>query len=261
MLSELRGKWALVTGASSGIGREFCVQLANHGVNLVMVARREDVMRELSEMLSAKHAIQTEIKPMNLCQSLAGQTLKDHLGERNIHISLLINNAAAGTWGYFETIPIERYESILQLNNTAMVSLCHAFLPDLEDSKPAAVINVSSQAVYQPVPYMAVYAASKAFVQSFSLALYGEWQDKDIEVQTLIPGPTESEFDDKAGAYESNITNRDDPKVAVEASLEALGDKHPLVPSIKGTYKQRVLTACLPTGMIIKSVKKMFHPP
>ncbi len=261
MLQNLQGKWALVTGASSGIGRAFCEQLAGQGINLVMVARRERVLQDLANNLSSKHRIEAIAESIDLSERMAGKTLKQRVEKRDIHISLLINNAGAGAWGYFEQVPIERYEAMLRLNINAMVTLCYSFLPDLESSKPAAVINVSSQAAYQPVPYMAVYAASKAFVQSFSQALHGEWQDKGIEVQTLVPGPTKTEFDKNAGAYESAVSHRDDPQIAVRVSLAALGRKHPVVASVKGTYKQRILTSCLPARVIIKSVKKMFHPP
>ena len=137
---------------------------------------------------------------------------------------------------------------------------CYAFYPDLVANTPSAVINVSSQAAFQPVPFMAVYAASKAFVQSFSQAIYGEWQEKGIEVQTLVPGPTKTEFDEKAGAYDSALSYRDEPEKVVDISLKNLGHGSPVVSPVN-TYKQRWFAGTFPSAMIIKTVKKMFRPP
>jgi short-subunit dehydrogenase len=123
------------------------------------------------------------------------------------------------------------------------------------------VINVSSAAAYQPVPFMAVYAASKAFVQSFSQALHGEWKEHGILVQTLVPGPTATEFDAKAGAYESALTERDAPADVVRAALAGLERDVPVVNAAKGTYKQRVFAGLAPHAMVIREVGKMFRPP
>jgi len=261
MIGQLKGKWALVTGASSGIGKEFCVQLAKNHTNLVMVARREDILVDFAKSLSSKHRIETVVEATDLTTAAAGAQIKRRLEKLGIQINLLVNNAGAGAWGNFSDSILEKDEEILRLNNGAIVSLCNAFFPDLSTGRPSAVINVSSQAAFQPVPYMAVYAASKAFVHSFSQALHGEWGDRGIEVQTLVPGPTRSEFDGKAGAYESAVVKRDEPLVAVTASLKALGTNKAVVYSVKGTYKQRLFAAIAPPNFVIKTVAKMFRPP
>jgi short-subunit dehydrogenase len=260
-LADLQGHWALVTGASSGIGREFAAQLAQAGVNLVLVARREERLRALADTLRSQHAISTHVVAADLGAPGAVDALKAQLDGADIRVRLLCNSAGAGRWGRFEASAAADYERINALNTSALVSMCRAFFGDLSSFGGSAIINVSSAAAYQPVPYMAMYAASKAFVQSFSQALHGEWKEHGILVQTLVPGPTESEFDDKAGAYESAVTQRDTPLQVVRASLAGLARGLPVVAVARGTYKQRFFAGLFPPGMVIREVGKMFKPP
>jgi short-subunit dehydrogenase len=141
------------------------------------------------------------------------------------------------------------------------MNTCHCFLDDLTSFPSSLVINVSSPASYQPIPYMAVYAASKAFIQSFSQALHGEWKDRGVLVQTLVPGPTESEFDITARAYESALTKRSTPAQVVDAYLARLDSGLPVITAAKGTYKQRFFAGLFPPSMVIREVGKMFTPP
>jgi hypothetical protein len=150
---------------------------------------------------------------------------------------------------------------MLAVNNGATVALCQTFFPHLSSFESSAVINVSSQAAFQPVPFMAAYAASKAFVQSFSVALYEEWKRYGIHVQTLVPGPTASEFDDKAGAYSSAIVERHPPAEAVASALRNLDRDQPVVASVKGIYKQRFFGGVLPYSLLVREVAKLFRPP
>lgn len=260
-LSECKGEWALVTGASSGIGREFCAQLAAGGVHLVMVARRQALLQDLAAELTAKHAVQTLVLPVDLGEPGAAEKAKARVESHGITIRLLVNNAAAGHWGHFGSGTSLDYERMIMLNAAALISLCRLFLSDLGTFKTSAVINVSSPAALQPVPYMAVYAASKSFVHSFSQALYGEWRARGIYVQTLVPGPTATEFDAKAGAYESALTSRGTAAEVVTASLAGLAHDRPLVVVAKGTYKQRLFAALFPAKTVIATVARMFRPP
>ena len=126
----------------------------------------------------------------------------------------------------------------------------------------SAIINVSTPAAFQPVPYMAVYAATRAFVYSFSQALYGEWKGRGVLVQTLIPGPTTEEFDAVAGTfYESTRTKWDSPEYLVKTSLAHLADDAPLVITAKGTHKQRFFATIFPARLVIREVERMFQPP
>lgn len=260
-VSELKGQWALVTGASSGIGQEFCVQLARTGMNVVLVARRKDLLDSLSSSLATQYGVKTLAVNLDLTRGPAIDELKARLAKDGIRVRLLCNNAGIGRWGRFEKSSEDQYQQIISLNISAMISLCYRFREDLESFPTSAVVNVSSAACYQPVPFMAAYAASKAFIQSFSQALYGEWKDRGILVQTLVPGPTQTEFDSKAGAYESSLTKRAPVSDVVSASLKGLSKGDPVVVAAKGTFMQRFFAGLFPPRMVIREVGKMFRPP
>lgn len=260
-LSEAKGDWALVTGASSGIGREFAVQLARAGMNVVLVARRKDLLEALALSLNQNFGVKTRIVVADLTQNGRVAELKAHLATEGLKVRVLCNNAAFGRWGRFESTPIEVYQQMIELNTTAIVSMCHHFFPDLSSFPTSVVINVSSPAALQPVPYMTVYAATKAFIHSFSQALYGEWKERGILVQTLLPSPTETEFDTLAGAYESALKGRGKPEQVVKDSLKHLAQEDPVVSNSKGTYKQRIFAGLFPSSVVIREVGKMFKPP
>lgn len=260
-LSEAKGHWALVTGASSGIGREFAIQLAQAGMHLVLVARRRERLEALAATLQDDYGVQTRVVVADLAERNQVALLHATLAAENIKVRLLCNNAGSGRWGRFESTAADEYERMNALNTSAMVAMCHCFFKDLSSFASSAVINVSSPATYQPVPFMAVYAASKAFVQSFSQALYGEWKEHGILVQTLVPGPTASEFDEIAGAYASALLERGRPGLVAAASLAALDGGTPVVTVAKGIYKQRVFAGLAPSSMVIREVAKMFRPP
>mgnify|MGYP001478434846 CR=1 FL=1 len=258
----LRGAWAVVTGASSGIGREFAVQLARRGLNVVLVARRGDALDALARELASAHAIHAQTVALDLADDGAAAHLRGALEARGIEPRVLINNAGVGRWGRFEDAPEGSNRRLLRVNAAAVLSLCEEFLPALARHAPAAVVNVSSPAALQPVPYMAAYAATKAFVHSLSLALHEEWRGRGVYVQTLVPGPTASEFDARAGAYESRLgAGRDPPGKAVDASLRAFAREHPLVVTAEGTRTQRLFAALAPTRTVLAKVGAMFRPP
>jgi short-subunit dehydrogenase len=260
-LAEAKGHWALVSGASSGIGREFAIQLAEQGIHVVLVARRKDRLEALAAELRERFSVRICVMAADLTQKDKVAELKAALVREGIRIRVLCNNAAFGRWGRFEETPPELYQEMIELNTTVVMKMCHAFLEDLSSFPSSLVINVSSPASYQPIPYMAVYAASKAFLQSFSQALHGEWKDRGILVQTLVPGPTESEFDATARAYDSALTKRGTPGEVVRASLTRIDSRRPVISSAKGTYKQRFFAGLFPPSMVIREVGKMFTPP
>lgn len=259
-LSTYRGEWALVTGASSGIGREFARQLAASGLNLVLVARREALLDSVAAELTERHGIEAQPIASDLAQPEAAAELKALLSSRGRRVRLLCNNAAFGHWGRFEDASADTYQAMLQLNVATLVATCRAFFPDLKSFPSSVVINVSSVAAFQPVPYMAAYAASKAFVQSFSQALHGEWSEHGILVQALVAGPTETEFDRVAGAPGS-ITRRGSAADVVRDALTSLGRDEPVAFSAKGTLKQRIFAGLAPPRVVIREVAKRFRPP
>lgn len=258
-LEELKDHWALVTGASSGIGREFAVQLAAAGVNLALVARRADLLNALAAELSERHGIQVLALRHDLAEPGQAQRLRQRLQADGVIIRLLVNNAALGRWARFEATPAEFYEEIIRVNAVAPVSLCREFLPDLSAHPSSGIINISSPAAYQPVPYMAVYAATKTFVHSFSQALHAEWQARGVLVQTLVPGPTSTELEGMTAGGRAT-QHQSTPDKPVRAALAGLEKGAPVVVNAKGTYWQR-LFALLPAGLVIRQVGKMFARP
>ena len=260
-LEALRGEWALVTGASSGIGREFCAHLAAAGLNLVLVARRRDRLAAVAAAAREAHGVDSLVVEQDLSAPTAAADIHAATSARGVRVRLLVNNAAFGHWGRFESTPAETYRRMVAVDVTALVELCHAFLPQLAAAPPSAVINVASPAAYQPVPYMAGYAAAKSFVLSFSQALHGEWGPRGVLVQTLVPGPTETEFDAVAGAYASALKGRGAAEDVVRASLGGLERGDPVVVAAKGVFKQRFFAGLFPPRLVIREVAKMFRPP
>jgi len=151
---------------------------------------------------------------------------------------------------------------MVTLNAVTPIVLCRLFAEDLLSHGSAAVINVSSPAVFQPIPYMAAYAASKCTLHNFSLALSEEWREKGVFVQTLLPAPTATEFDVKAGAYGSALgAEREAPAVVVLLSLSALERGSILVSSTKGLFIQRMFGGVFPAAVVLRKVAGMFRPP
>jgi len=260
-LSACKGDWALITGDSAGIGREFANQLAAAGLNLVLVARRRPLLDDLAAELGQKHGIRVIAIPVDLSDPASIAVIDSRLVAEGVRVRILCNNAAFGSWGRFEQTPLSTYRRMIALNVAAVVDLCHHFFPVLSSFPTSAIINVSSPAALQPIPYMAAYAATKSFIHSFGQALYGEWIERGILVQTLIPGPTATEFDQIAGAYASALKDRGTPQEVVKAALDHLAKDAPVAASAKGTYKQRFFAGMFPPRMVIKTVKRMFEPP
>ncbi len=260
-IEQLRGEWALVTGASSGIGREFCIQLAERGLRVVMVARREDRLQALQAELRARCGAQTLVLAQDLAAGDATARILARLQGHGVVPRMLVNCAAFGRWGRFEDASVDDYAAMLQVNVTALVCLTRGLLPLLAARTPSVLINLSSGAAYQPVPFMAAYAASKAFVHAFSQALHGEWAGRGVLVQALVPGPTATEFDDVAGAYASALAARGKPADVVRDALAALGRDAPVALNARGVWKQRLFAGLFPPRMVIAEVAKMFRPP
>lgn len=260
-VSTYRGDWALVTGASSGIGREFALQLAAAGMNVILVARRRPMLDILSAEVIERHRVEARVVVADLAQPGAVAQIKARLSSEGHRVRLLCNNAAFGRWGGFEKASAAVYQDMVQVNVSAVVATCYCFLPDLRTFPSSVVINVSSAAAFQPIPYMAVYAATKAFVLSFSQALFGEWQAYGVLVQTLVPGPTATEFDVVAGAYPSARITRGPAAQVVRDSLAHLRRGDPVALTAKGTLAQRVFAALFPPRIVIREVARRFQPP
>lgn len=186
---DWKGKKVLVTGASTGIGAVFARELAKRGAHLVLVARSDAKLRAL-----AKEVGNAEVIACDLSQRGAAEKLRAAAPD----IDVLVNNAGFGKFGAFEEMPADELQEMVDLNVSALTALAHAFMPVIAHRK-GGIINVASTAAFQPVPHMAVYAATKAYVLSLSEALWGEYREQGVRVLALCPGATETPFFERSG--------------------------------------------------------------
>lgn len=200
-LRFLMKKTALITGASSGIGWELALQYARGGYDLIITARREDKLRELAALLEPK--VKVTVLPLDLTLPNAAQTLFDSVENRPIDV--LINNAGFADYGCFVDSDWPKLEALLQLNIVALTQITRLFLPAMIARKRGRIVNVASTAAFVPGPLMSVYYASKAYVLSFSEALDEELIGTGVGVTALCPGPTQSEFQARAGMANSKL--------------------------------------------------------
>ena len=216
-----KGCNALITGATAGLGEEFARQLAPVATRLILVGRRRERLASLSESLREKFpALAVETIPMDLALSSERERLASHIIREEIPVNLLVNNAGLGDLGPFDTAEWERLEPMLSVNVAALTHLTHLLLPMLRASSPAAVLNVSSVAGFFPLPEMAVYAATKAYVTSFSEALRMELAPHRVTVTALCPGPVPTEFFDVASRNGETIRAMDRSHPALSATPE-----------------------------------------
>ena len=192
-MNSLQGCTALITGASSGIGAEMARQLAPHARGLVLVARRRGRLDALKIEL-ARSGLEIECHAADLADGASVEKLLKALAAGGTRIDFLINNAGLGDHGLFEASDWKRVGAMLEVNIKALTRLTHALLPEILRSGRGAILNVSSITAYLPMPDMAVYAASKAYVNSFSEALRAELRETGVVVTALCPGPVETEF-------------------------------------------------------------------
>ena len=217
-------KTALVTGASSGIGAAFARALAKSGHDLVLVARRADRLHALAEELRGVHQVRVEVLPADLLRPEAARELAEAVQALGMQVDLLVNNAGMGIHGPFLEHTAEDEARMIALNITALTALTRAFTGGMVERRTGAVINLASTAAFQAVPYFAVYAATKAYVLSFSEAIAEELRPFGVTIQCLCPGATESEFSQVA-QFKSDIHQKA-PLMTAEAvvaeSLDAL---------------------------------------
>jgi hypothetical protein len=258
-------KTALITGASSGIGSAFAQALADRGYNLVLVARSQDKLEQLAATLQSKHQIEIEVVPQDLTMTYAADNLFRLLTAKGIQIDLLINNAGFGDYGLFADSSLQKQLEMIQLNITALSALTHLFLTPMRERGEGGIINISSIAGFQPLPYMSMYAATKAFVLSFSEALWAENRDTGITVTCVCPGPTETDFFKSANfpssATEAAQQNYATPEEVVKAALEGF-DKQQANVVTGGLPNQLIvnLPRFLPRETLVSAVAQQFRP-
>ncbi|MGO9449922.1 MAG: SDR family NAD(P)-dependent oxidoreductase [Candidatus Binataceae bacterium] len=216
---------ALITGASSGLGEEFALQLAREKYDLVLVARREDRLREVAERAKNAGAAKAAIIAADLSHADAAAEIHRRVTAENLAIDYLVNNAGFGTHGRFDRAPLDREIEEINLNVSALVALTRLFLPAMVEKRHGTVVNVASTAAFQPVPWMATYAATKAFVLSFSEALSSELTGTGVTVMALCPGPTRTEFQQVASVEDTGVPSFAymDAATVVRQAIDAAG--------------------------------------
>ena len=255
--------YALVTGASRGLGRCFARTLAARKQNLVLVARSGEKLQTLADELRTAHGIQVASIPFDLAAMDAGQLLADELTARGLEIDLLVNNAGFGDQGRFLELPLGRQLEGINLQNATVVELTHRLLPAMIERKQGAIITVSSMAGFQPIPFASVYSATKAFLTTFSLALEAEVSRFGVRVVTLCPGRLRvAEEDIEEGSERKKFPGGEQShEDVVNEALQALDRGGGLV--IPGAMNKFAAFAvrCVPRSKVARVIKKLSKPP
>ncbi|MET7698586.1 SDR family oxidoreductase [Streptomyces sp. NPDC005485] len=230
---DYRTQTTLITGASAGLGAEFARGFAERGSNLVLVARRADRLEALADELSAKHRITVTVVPFDLTVPAAGEALAKEVARRGITVTSLVNNAGFGTHAPFCQDDPERMQQEIGLNVSSLVDVTRAFI----DQLTGVLVNVASTLGYQPWPNAAVYGATKAFVLSFTEALWQESRGTGLRVLAISPGPTRTEFFDALGSDDmARGVPKQTPRQVVTTALRALDRRNPPPSVVSGTF-------------------------
>lgn len=261
---DYTGSTALVTGASRGIGAALVRELAAREIGgLVLTARSEGDLKALAEEIAAAHpGTRVEIIAADLSDPVAPEQIKAETDWRGLSIDLLVNNAGFGTAGYFEEQDPQREQAEIAVNVSSLVLLTRLYLPEMRRRKRGGVVNVGSTAGFQPVPYMATYGATKAFVLSFSEALWVENRDRkgDVRVVCLCPGGTETNFGEHIHRGKFEGTPQSTPAEVAKAGLGALDRGAPFVVVGAANYVGTLGARFLPRAAVAKIAGSLFRP-
>lgn len=254
---------ALITGASGGIGRDFARIHAARGGDLVIVARREEALRDLKAELEEKHAVRVLCIAADLTDVDAPQQVYDQVRRAELEIDILINNAGFGGHGKFHQREWEQDKSMIQLNVTALCALTHHVLQDMVARNRGRILNVASMAAFLPGPLQAVYYATKSFVVSFSQAIAEELSDKNITVTALCPGAVETGFGSRANVqdvegFRSMASSMDVATVGYEGMLQG---KLVVTNQWKLTFLKNWVLPLVPARTLLKMSRRAMEKP
>jgi short-subunit dehydrogenase len=258
-----RSGYALVTGASRGLGRCFARNLAARKQDLVLVARSGEKLEALAQELRTTHGIKVESIPFDLAEAGAGQQLANELTARGLRIDLLVNNAGFGDQGRFLQLSLERQLQGINLQNATVVELTHRLLPSMIEQKQSGIITISSMAGFQPIPFASVYSATKAFLTTFSLALEAEMARFGVRVVTVCPGRLQvaPEDADDSGERRKFPGGEQTHEEVVREALRAFDRGGGLV--IPGAINKFAAFAerFIPRSKVARLIKKISKPP
>jgi short-subunit dehydrogenase len=237
-----RNETVLITGASSGIGLELARCFAADGSRLVLVARTRAALETLAEELRQKNKIETIILPADLSLPEAPKQIFDELAAQKVSVDVLVNNAGFGLHGRFAELPLQRQLEIIRVNVNALTELTGLFLPEMLQRRAGGILNVGSIAGFVPGPNLAVYYATKAFVQSFSEALSEELDGSGVSVTVLCPGPTETNFSTVARGQKVRTIKREKMSAAAVARVGYNAFRCQKVISVPGLQNKALIT-------------------
>jgi short-subunit dehydrogenase len=255
-----REKWALVTGASAGIGKALAEELAAGGTNLVLTARRRERLEELARKLAGAHKIRAEFFVADLAQPDAPGKIFDFTSHKGIEISLLINNAGFGSYGEFASSDTQRQLDMVQVNCSAVVHFTRLYLPGMIERHGGDVLIVASTASFQGVPYISTYAATKAFDLLFAEGLAEEMTPYGVRVCALCPGSTVSEFHEIAGQKRFVGNGQESAEKVARTGLQALAAGKSYVISGVSNYLGAQSQRLVPRRVVTRIAAKMFRP-
>jgi short-subunit dehydrogenase len=258
-------KVTLVTGASGGIGEAIVNKLAARKQNLLLVARNSDKLSLKCKQLMEKFGIDAQFIAADLAKPETPQYIFADIQKRGLEVETLFNNAGIGSGGEFTELSLTSELEMIQLNNSAMVALTHYLLPAMQKRKSGTIVNVASMAAFMPIPYMAVYGATKVFVRSFTEAITEECKPYNIHVMLLCPGLTKTNFNNAAGienekgeALTAGAALQTPEQVADEA-FEALDKKKNIIISGAKNRLGAKALALIPNAMIAKNIAKTYR--
>lgn len=256
------GQTALVTGASMGIGVDLAECFAADGYDVILSARSADALGEVAKKLSTKYKIKATPIAADLGSPGGGTKLVDEIAKRGLSVDVVVNNAGYGIAGAFAGSKKDEQLGMIDLNDRALVELTHAYWSKMLAAKRGGILNVASTAAFQPGPLMAIYYASKAFVLSFSEALWEEANGTGVKVSCLCPGATKSNFRERAGTGKTRLSNM---KVATSASVAQQGyrgfqaNKAVVITGFRNAATAR-LVPFLPRKRLLKIVRGIQSP-
>ncbi len=261
-MNQWNGKWALVTGASAGIGLALAEELAAGGTNLILTARREDRLATHAQAFGSRYKVHTEIFAADLADPEGPDRLLAFTVQKGIEVDLLVNNAGFGAYGEFTTLDRRRLLEMIQVNCSAVVSLTSLFLPAMIQRGHGDVLIVASTASFQAVPYISTYAATKAFDLLFAEGLAEEMKPHGIRVCALCPGSTESEFHEVAGqtGIAPSARKQESAQKVARTGLAALAAGKSYVISGAKNYWGAQMQRLVPRRLVTSVAAKLFRP-
>jgi uncharacterized protein len=217
--------YALITGSSKGIGKSIALELAKKKIDVLLVARSVDLLENLAKEITTTYAVKAHCLAIDLAAPDAPSLVKQWCEKNNYEVNILVNNAGYGLSGAFEKYSLKEYNDMLQININAVISLCHIFLEDFKKLPQSYILNIASTTAYQSVPCFSMYAASKAFIKSFTRSLNYELRKTNVSVSCVSPGGTDTDFAIRAAvsnqalkaADKFNMTTKAVAKIAVAA--------------------------------------------